>query len=87
MLNHNAAGNSAYDPMAMLKVLVYSYSYGWRSSKKIERALHHNMSFIWLARGLKPDHITISEFRKANLKALKKVLVQCAILCLKLKMH
>ena len=85
-LNHNAVGNSAYDPVAMLKVLVYSYSYGWRSSRKIERALHHNMSFIWLVGGLKPDHKTISEFRKANLKALKKVLVQCARLCLKLKM-
>jgi len=85
-LNHNTVGNSAYDPVAMLKVLVYSYSYGWRSSRKIERALHHNMSFIWLAGGLKPDHKTISEFRKANLKALKKVLVQCARLCLKLKM-
>ena len=40
----------------MLKVLVYSYSYGWRSSRKIERALHHNMSFIWLAGGLKPAY-------------------------------
>ena len=85
-VNHNSVGNSAYDPVVMLKVLVYSYSYGWRSSRKIERALHHNMSFIWLSGGLKPDHKTISEFRKSNLKALKKVLVKCARLCLKLKM-
>ncbi|MEP1487337.1 MAG: transposase [Algibacter sp.] len=79
-------GNSSYDPVIMLKILVYSYSYGCRSSIKIERALHHNMSFIWLSGGLKPDHKTISVFRKTNLKALKQVLVQCARLCLKLGM-
>lgn len=84
--NPNSVGNSSYDPVSMLKILVYSYSYGWRSSRKIERALHHNMSFIWLSGGLKPDHKTISVFRKANLQGLKKVLVQCARLCLKLKM-
>jgi len=34
--------------------------------------------------GLKPDHKTIAEFRRKNKKALKKVLKQCARLCIKL---
>ena len=34
--------------------------------------------------GLTPDHKTISEFRRNNLSALKKVLAQCARLCVKL---
>ena len=34
--------------------------------------------------GLKPDHKPISEFRRRNKKALKKVLKQCARLCMKL---
>lgn len=79
-------GNSAYDPIAMLKLLVYGYSYGWRSSRKLERAIHHNLSFIWLVGGLKPDHKTISEFRRKNKKILKKVLKQCVRLCLDLKL-
>lgn len=83
-LNERAVGNSAYDPVTMLKVLVYGYSYGWRSSRKLERALHHNMSFIWLSGGLKPDHKTISHFRKTHLEVLKSVLVQCARMCVKL---
>jgi len=29
-------GNSQYDPKTMLKVLVYGYSYGIRSSRKLE---------------------------------------------------
>ena len=82
--NANCVGNSSYDPISMLKILVYSYSYGWRSSRKIERALHHNLSFIWLAGGLKPDHKTISRFRKDNKKVLKNVLKQNARMCLKL---
>jgi transposase len=77
-------GNSAYDPTAMLKLLVYGYSYGIKSSRKLERAVHENVSFIWLLGGLKPDHKTISEFRRNNKKALKKVLRQCARMCIKL---
>lgn len=42
-------GCPEYDPKVMLKTLVYGYSYGIRSSRKLERALYHNLSFIWLA--------------------------------------
>jgi len=80
----NAVGNSKYDPKAMLKLLVYGYSYGVRSSRKLEREAHYNLSFIWLLGGLKPDHKTIAEFRKNNKPALKNILLQCAKLCLKL---
>ena len=85
-INEDAVGNSSYDPSTMLKILVYGYSYGWRSSRKLERALHHNLSFIWLAGGLKPDHKTIANFRKDNKQALKNILKQCARLCLKLNL-
>lgn len=84
-VNGNKVGNSAYEPKAMLKLLIYGYSYGWRSSRKIERALHHNLSFIWLTGGLKPDHKTIANFRRDNKEALKKVLKQCVRLCMDLK--
>jgi transposase len=77
-------GNSAYDPMTMLKLLVYGYSYGVRSSRKLEREVNYNVSFMWLTGGLKPDHKTISEFRRKNKSALKKVLKQCARLCVRL---
>jgi len=77
-------GCPQYDPKVMLKLLVYGYSYGIRSSRKLERETHYNLSFIWLAAGLKPDHKTIAEFRRNNKLALKKVLRQCARLCVKL---
>lgn len=83
-LDEQQVGNSEYDPKAMLKLLVYGYSYGIKGSRKLERACHHNVSFIWLMGGLKPDHKTIAEFRRKHKKALKQVLKQCVRLCVKL---
>ena len=83
-LNTDHVGAPDYDPRAMLKLLIYGYSYGIRSSRKLERATHHNLSFIWLVGGLKPDHKTIARFRRDHSEALKNILKQCARLCLKL---
>ena len=79
-------GNSEYHPQVRLKLLVYGYSYGIRSSRKLERACHHNLSFIWLTSGLKPDHKTIAEFRRKNKESLANVLKQCARICIKLNL-
>lgn len=84
VLDEDKIGNPEYDPKSMLKLLIYGYSYGIRSSRKLERAVYHNISFIWLVGGIKPDHKTISSFRKNNRSALKEVLKQCAKLCMKL---
>jgi transposase len=78
-------GNSEYDPRTMLKLFVYGYSYGNdRSSRKLERAVYHNLSFIWLLGGLNPDHKTIANFRKNNKVALGNVLKQSARMCMRL---
>jgi len=84
VLDENKVGNPEYNPKAMLKLLIYGPSYGIRSSRKLERATYHNLSFIWLMGGLKPDHKTISTFRKDNRCVLKNVLKQCAQMCFKL---
>ena len=86
ILDENKVGNSEYHPKAMLKLFVFGCSYGIRSSRKLERAVHHNISFIWLMEGLKPDHKTIANFRKNNKRALIEILKQCARLCIKLNL-
>jgi len=80
--DEHKVGNSEYDPKVMIKLLVYGYSYGIRSSRKLERETYHNLSFIWLMAGLTPDHKTISRFRKNNRDALKNILKQCVRLCI-----
>lgn len=79
-------GAYKYDPETMLKVLVYSYSYGIKSSRKIERALYHNLSYIWLSGGLKPDHWTIANFRKENSVLIKNTMKTCVKMCIKLNL-
>lgn len=83
-MDEHQVGNSEYDPKAMLKLLVYGYSYGIKESRKLERATHHNLSFMWLMGGLKPDHKTIAEFRRHHKGALTKVLKQSVRMCIKL---
>lgn len=78
------AGADEYYPKDMLKLIIYGYAYGVRSSRKLERACHHNVSFMWLMGGLKPDYRTIARFRSQHKEAIKKVLKQCVQLCLKL---
>lgn len=84
VIDENLSGANPYWPKAILKLLVYGYAYGTRSSRKLERACYHNLAFMWLTENLKPDYRTIARFRIANKDVLKNVLRQCACMCLKL---
>ena len=55
-------GAERYEPRLMLKLLIYGPSYGDRSSRLLERACRHNVSYMWLMNGLQPDFRTISRF-------------------------
>lgn len=78
------AGADEYYPRTMLKLLIYGYSYGIRSSRKLERACYHNLSFQWLMGGETPDYRTIARFRSKHKEAIRKLLKQCVRLCIKL---
>jgi transposase len=85
-IEENKSGANPYHPKAMLKLVVYGYAYGIRSSRKLERAAKHNLSFIWLTGNLQPDYRTIARFRRDNTNALKNVLKQCVHMCVKLNL-
>ena len=74
VVDEDQVGPPEFDPAAMLKLLIYGYAYGIRSSRKLERATHHNVSFMWLLGGLKPDHKTIARFRSDHPQAPVSVL-------------
>lgn len=80
---NNDMGRPKYDPKAMLKLLIYGYSYCIRSSRKLERACRDNLTFIWLTGALQPDHKTIAEFRRKNKELLLGIFKQCVRFCLK----
>lgn len=85
-IDPDKVGNPEYDPRAMLKLLIFSYSYGIKSSRRIERECHNNMCYIWLTGGLKPDHKTIAEFRRKNKGILRKVFQESVKMCIGLNL-
>ena len=85
-IDPDRVGNPEYDPRAMFKLLVFGYSYGIKSSRRLEREAHDNMCFIWLTGGLRPDHKTIAEFRRRNRSALKEIFRQSVRMCIGLKL-
>ena len=66
-------GRPPYDPKDLLKLYIYGYVDGIRSSRKLERESGRNIELWWLLNKLSPDHNTIADFRKDNAKALKRV--------------
>lgn len=77
------AGAPAMDPKLMLKLLIYGYCIGVRSSRKIERASYEDVAFRLLAADQHPDHDTIAYFRRRHLEALNELFVQVLRLCQK----
>jgi transposase len=59
---NDETGRWAYDPKVLLKVVLFAYSRGLISSRKIERACTENVTFMALACGQQPDHSTIAGF-------------------------
>jgi len=66
-------GRPAYHPGTLLKLFIYGYMNRTRSSRQLEKECYRNLEVMWLMRGLTPDHNTISNFRKDNPGAIKKV--------------
>ena len=71
-----ADGRPPYHPGDLLKLYMYGYLNRTRSSRDLEKECKRNIEVIWLLKGLDPDHNTISNFRRDNPKAIKKVFRQ-----------
>jgi transposase len=66
-------GRPAYHPADLLKLFIYGYLNKIRSSRDLEKECCRNIEVMWLIKNLRPDHNTISNFRRDNEKAIKKV--------------
>ena len=75
--------NPAIHPKSLFKVMVYAYSQGLYSSRKIEQACHLNLAYRYLLRHetVVPDHNTIARFRKDRLSGcMEELLTQLVML-------
>ena len=59
---NDETGRPAYDPKVLLKIVLFGYSRGLISSRKLERACRENVVFMALSCGQQIDHSTIATF-------------------------
>jgi len=64
-------GRPPFHPAVLLKLYMYGYRHGVRSSRKLEHASKVNVELWWLLNGQVPSNRTIAAFRKENSKAFK----------------
>lgn len=76
-----STGRPRYATQALTKLYIYGYENGIRSSRKLERETRRNVEVMWLLGGLTPDHKTISEFRRENIRPLQKLFQSFVKLC------
>lgn len=69
-------GAPPFDPAMMVCLLLYAYSVGVFSSRKIALACERNLVFLAIVGQDRPDFRTISDFRKIHLDAFADVFVE-----------
>jgi len=61
--SYSRDGSKAYDPRIMLSIWFLAYSYGIKSTRRVEYECKKNLEFIYVSANLKPDHTTLHRFR------------------------
>lgn len=77
--HYKGGGTSAYDPLMLLKVIIYGYSVKVYSSRKLEQGINQDIMFMWISGLQKPDHRTINNFRKEMKNYIDKIFSEVLI--------
>ena len=74
-------GQPPYHPAMMVALLLYAYSRGLYSSRRIARACEERLDFMAVTAMQRPDFRTVSDFRRRHLAALGELFEQVLALC------
>src|SRR5712692_5153722 len=74
--SYRGSGSAFYHPALLLGVLVYGYTTGVFSSRKLERATYDSVAFRFISGNEHPDHDTIATFRRRFLKEIEGLFVR-----------
>ena len=66
-------GRPPYHPAILLKLYLYGYQNGIRTTRKLEREARLNIEVMWLLSGQRPHYHTISDFRKDYKKPFREI--------------
>lgn len=77
----DGVGRPAHDPGVMVALLLYAYSRGQRSSRRIERACVEDVAHRVICVNEAPDHTTIARFRQRHEDAIAGLFGDVLRLC------
>jgi len=78
---NDATGASAYDPAVLLKIILYAYSRGITSSRKIEQCCRENIIFMALSCDTAPHFTTIADFISTLDSEIVKLFLEVLLVC------
>ncbi len=84
-VNERGSGCPQYPPRMLLALLLYCYTTGVFSSRRIEQATHDSVPVRMICGGSHPDHDTICAFRRENKALLQETFVRVLELAQELK--
>ncbi len=78
---NDATGRPAYDPAALLKIILFAYSKGITSSREIQWCCETNVIFKALSCDSVPHFTTIAAFVSQRKKEIEQVFEQVLLIC------
>lgn len=81
---YSGRGSKAYHPRMLFALLIYGYSQGIFSSRKLEQASMELIPMRFICGNLNPDHDTIATFRRRFIEEIKPLFKQVVEICQRL---
>ena len=79
--DNDKGGAAAYPPTVMLKIILYAYSRGLITSRKIARACETNIIFMCLSGDEQPHYTSIASFVSRMKKQIEPLFTQVLMIC------
>jgi len=79
--SNDETGAPAFDPRVLLKIILYAYSRGITSSRKIEQACRENIIFMALSADTQPHFTTIADFISTMDKEIVSLFRNVLMIC------
>lgn len=79
--NNDTGGRIAYDPAILLKIILFAYYKGIRSSRDIEWACQNNIMFKALSCDTVPHFTSIASFISGHTDAIQDIFTQILLVC------
>ena len=83
---YNVKGQNAYHPKLIVSILIFAYSQGVFSSRKIQKRCNEDLTFMYIAQMNCPNFRVLSDFRKDHGEFFQDCFKQTVKLALELKL-